>query len=251
MRRLLLFSAVFLISNFVVAQSFKAEQQKSRRVKAAYSAKYEELKSALALKELRIDNLEIYIRIFKTEEKTEVWARNKGKGEYKLFKTYDICASSGIPGPKRKQGDGQVPEGFYNIKVFNPYSSYHLSMGINYPNESDRIIGKENLGGDIMIHGDCVTIGCIPLTDNYIKEVYLLAVEARNAGQKNIQVHIFPCRYGTSAWQSLKEKNSKNVKLISFWENLQSGYDMFEKGKMLPIVTVDKNGKYLFTEGKQ
>src|ERR1700741_465099 len=164
------------------AQSFKAEQQKAARVKTAYSEKWEDLKKEMQKKGIDANGFEMYIRVFKQEKKVEVWLRSKTEKEFKAFKTYDICASSGVLGPKRRQGDGQVPEGFYTVAAFNPYSSYYLSLGVSYPNASDRIIGKNNLGGDIMIHGNCVTIGCMPLTDTYIKEVYVMAVEARNGG---------------------------------------------------------------------
>ena len=148
-------------------------------------------------------------------------------------------------GPKRQQGDGQVPEGFYNVAVFNPYSSYHLSLGINYPNASDRIVGKGNLGGDIMIHGSCVTIGCMPLTDTYIKEVYILAVEARTNGQQTIPVHIFPTKMDEKGMNLLADTNSKQ---LDFWKNIKTGYDYFEQKKQLPKFSVDKAGKYVFPE---
>jgi murein L,D-transpeptidase YafK len=187
----------------------------------------------------------MYIRVFKWDKEVEVWLRPKAQKEFRLFKKYAICASSGELGPKRMQGDGQVPEGFYSIAVFNPYSSYHLSLGVSYPNASDRIIGKGNLGGDIMIHGNCVTIGCMPLTDTYIKEVYVLAVEARNSGQQNIPVHIFPINMTESGMQELAARGNEHK---SFWDNLKTGYDLFEKNKQLPKVTVDKTGKYVFAE---
>src|SRR5690606_11025729 len=103
----------------------------------------------------------------------------KNGEKFTLVKTYPVCSSSGLPGPKRKKGDRQTPEGFYHIDRFNPQSAFHLSLGINYPNSSDKILGHSDPGGDIFIHGSCVTIGCVPLTDDLIKEVYVLAVEAK------------------------------------------------------------------------
>ena len=83
---------------------------------------------------------------------------------------------SGTTGPKRLQGDFQVPEGFYHINEFNPNSNYHLSMGLNYPNSSDRILSDSlRPGGEIYIHGSCVSVGCIPLNDDEIEELYLIA----------------------------------------------------------------------------
>jgi len=235
---------LFIAGTSAFAQTFKDQQRKNTRVKAAYSEKWETLKAEISKKGIDANNFELLIRAFKHEEVVEIWLKSKNSGEFKLFKTYSICSSSGVLGPKRKQGDGQVPEGFYQIAVFNPYSNYHLSMGINYPNASDKIIGKGNLGGDIMIHGSCVTIGCIPLTDTSIKEVYVLAVEARNNGQQNIPVHIFPTRLNEKGMTFLNDEYEGNKTLLDFWKNLKLVYDYFEKNKKLPKITVSKDGKY-------
>jgi murein L,D-transpeptidase YafK len=235
------FILFFCISLQLASQSFKLSQQKAIRVKSAYSEKWEGLKSDIKKKGIS-ENFQLFIRVFKEDKLVEVWLKSNSEKEYKLFKTYDICSSSGELGPKRKQGDGQVPEGFYTIAVFNPYSSYHLSLGVSYPNASDRIKGKGNLGGDIMIHGSCVTIGCLPLTDTYIKEVYILAVEAKNNGQQNIPVHIFPTKMNDKGMLFLSEVNTD---LLDFWKNLKPGYDYFENNKLVPKISTDKSGNYL------
>lgn len=244
MSKIISLTFALILSIQLLGQTFKATQQKASRVKAAYTEKWDELKTDLKKKGIK-ENFELFMRVFKEDKIVEVWLKSAGEKEYKLFKTYAICASSGELGPKRQQGDGQVPEGFYNVAVFNPYSSYHLSLGINYPNASDRIVGKGNLGGDIMIHGSCVTIGCMPLTDTYIKEVYILCVEARNNGQQTIQVHIFPTKMDTKGMAFLSETNSKQ---LDFWKNIKLGYDYFEQKKQLPKFSVDKTGKYVFIE---
>ena len=235
------FILFFCISLQLASQSFKLSQQKAIRVKSAYSEKWEGLKSDIKKKGIS-EKFELFIRVFKESKLVEVWLKSNSESEYKLFKSYDICASSGRLGPKRSQGDGQVPEGFYTIAVFNPYSSYHLSLGLSYPNASDRIKGKGNLGGDIMIHGSCVTIGCLPLTDTYIKEVYILAVEAKNNGQQNIPVHIFPTKMNDKGMLFLSELNTD---LLDFWKNLKPGYDYFENNKLVPKISTDKSGNYL------
>lgn len=246
MKKLLFFLFLLVLTFQLPAQSFRVEQKKAARVKTAYSEKWEDLKKELIKKEVNAESFEVFIRAFKQEEKLELWVKSKGTKTFKLFRTYDICESSGVLGPKRKQGDGQVPEGFYTIAVFNPYSSYHLSLGVSYPNASDRILGKGNLGGDIMIHGNCVTIGCIPLTDTYIKEVYVMAVEAKNAGQSSVPVHIFPCKMEEKGMQFLKDEFDGKTALIDFWTNIKTGYDSFEKTKELPKVSVGSDGKYVF-----
>jgi hypothetical protein len=105
---------------------------------------------------------------------------------------------AGELGPKRKQGDNQTPEGFYAISYFNPRSDFHLSLHIDYPNRRDRAAGADGvkLGGDIFIHGGCLSEGCLAITDEGIRELYWLAVEARSVGQRRIPVHIFPARLG-------------------------------------------------------
>lgn len=222
-------------------KGFRSTQRKFKRVETAYSEKWNDLKSKLFSSGYDTNSVKIFIRAFKKEEQLELWVTDKNHKGFQLFKTYNICSSSGTLGPKRREGDLQVPEGFYHIKVFNPQSSYYLSLGINYPNKSDAILGKKPLGGNIMIHGDCVTIGCIPLTDPLIKEVYVLAVEAKNNGQQNIQVHIFPFRMTDANLN----KYSSN-KLFNFWKNIAIGYNKFEATKSLPGVTVAANGNYLF-----
>jgi len=224
--------------------SFKQEQLKNSRVRTAYAEKWAAIKKVLRQQEVDTSAFEVAICCFKKENQLEVWIKSKQSNEFNFKITYAICAQSGGPGPKRMQGDGQVPEGFYHVRVFNPYSNFYLSLGINYPNASDKILGKgKNLGGDIMIHGNCVTIGCIPLTDDKIKEVYVLAVEAHNSGQKEIPVFIFPNRMDSDGMKWLAAQ-TKDGQQIAFWNNLHSGYEFFEKNRRLPVVSVEKNGKY-------
>ena len=121
------------------------------------------------------------------------------------------AARQEIWGPKRREGDLQIPEGFYYIDRFNPKSNFYLSLGINYPNQSDRVLGKRgNLGGDIHSYTAAgVTIGCVPITDEYIKEVYWLAVQAKSNGHAKIPVHIFPTELDDQTMGRLKTHFSK------------------------------------------
>ncbi len=236
---------VFINCFYSSAQSFKATQQKCERVKTAYTEKWETLQKELTKQGIDKNNFQLFFRVFKKDKMVEVWLKSNDKKQFQLFKTYNICASSGDLGPKRKQGDNQVPEGFYTVAVFNPYSNYYLSLGVSYPNQSDKILDFNNPGGDIMIHGNCVTIGCLPLTDEYIKEVYVLAVEAKNNGQQTIPIHIFPTRLDDKGMKYL-QTNYEKASLIDFWKNLKTGFDYFELHHQLPKVTVDKKGKYVF-----
>ena len=239
---------IYLISILVIMSivgDFKSAQLTYSRVRTAYLEKEELISNRLKEKGLKIDGLEIFIRAFKEERILEVWAKNKDQKVFTLFKEYPFCTSSGSLGPKRQEGDLQIPEGFYHLDRFNPQSQYHLSLGINYPNEADRILGSKNkLGGDIFIHGDCVTIGCIPITDQKIKEVYLLAVEARDQGQLKIPVHIFPAKLGSKTMENLKKRYASKPGLLAFWSELQKGYLYFENHKKMPLISIQGNGRY-------
>ena len=190
----------------------------------------------------------VYIRSFKYDAQLEVWVKNDVKEQYKLFKTYRVCMQSGTMGPKRFQGDYQVPEGFYYINEFNPNSNYHLSLGLNYPNASDRILSDSlRPGGEIYIHGSCVSIGCIPLTDDQIEELYIIASYAKVNGQDFIPVHVFPVKYSVKkSMDYLNSTTKKNLQLQQFALQLREAFDKFEEKKQIPVVLVNKKGKYLF-----
>lgn len=236
------FILAILLLNFysvIYGQDFKAEQLKYSRVKIAYDEKWEELSSLLIAKGFEPNKIKIFIRAFKSEQKLEVWVSKYEKEEFILLKEYKIVTSSGNLGPKRKQGDLQVPEGFYKIDKFNPVSNFYLSLGVNYPNQSDRILGSKKLGGDIYIHGSNVTIGCMPLTDEKIKELYVLGVQARNAGQNNIYIHIFPFELKNDKI----EKYKSNINYL-LWKNLKEGYDYFNQFKKIPYIQIANDGSY-------
>lgn len=190
----------------------------------------------------------VYIRSFKYDGQLEVWVKNERKEPFKLFKTYRICALAGTLGPKRMAGDYQVPEGFYYINEFNPNSNYFLALGLNYPNASDKILSDSaHPGGDIYIHGSCVTVGCIPVTDQQIDEIYILAAYAKNSGEDYIPVHIFPIRYNVKRSEEYLASLTKNDhQLKVFADNLEKVYDHFEMTHQLPVIMVDSNGDYVY-----
>lgn len=226
-------------------KAFSNAQLRNDRV---LSAKYEK---KFAIKQLFRDrNIpypaeEVFLRVFKRERILELWARGAAQDTFALLKKYEICALAGALGPKRQQGDMQTPEGFYYIDDFNPRSGYHLSLHINYPNRADQILGRgDNLGGDIFIHGGCKTEGCMAVTDEHIKEIYWIAVEARDNGQRRIPVHIFPTRLTDNNLAQLANVFESQPDMVSFWSNLKPGYDYFSKHKRLPEVIVADNGRY-------
>ena len=203
------------------------------------------MKVHLSAIQLEPEQIELYLRAFKLDKTIEIWTRKQGDSEFKLLKEYEICSTSGEAGPKRREGDLQIPEGFYHINAFNPWSNFHLSMCINYPNTSDRILGKKgNLGGNICIHGSCVTIGCIPLTDDVIKEVYLLCVEARNNGQLHIPVTIYPAKMNLMNYSILSIVNMNDPDKLNLWSDLKTAYELFQSNHRLPEITFLPDGRH-------
>ncbi|MGN6531069.1 MAG: L,D-transpeptidase family protein [Ginsengibacter sp.] len=203
-------------------------------------------------KEFKANGLEwpvkyVFIRSFKYDGQLEVWVKNEAKEKYKLFKTYRVCLLSGAMGPKRMQGDYQVPEGFYYINEFNPRSNYHLALGLNYPNASDKILSDSvRPGNGIYIHGSCVSVGCIPVTDNDIEEIYLIASSAKASGEDFIPVHVFPVRYDRKkSFEFFESYSRNNPSLEKFGLQLKAAYDRFEATKEVPIVMVDRKGDYV------
>lgn len=182
----------------------------------------------------------VFMRIFKEEAELEVWMQ---KGErFALFKTYPICNYSGELGPKLREGDRQSPEGFYFVSksALNPNSSYHLSFNLGYPNAYDR--AKDRTGSYLMVHGDCLSIGCYAMTDAGIEEIYGLGEAALNAGQPFFRVHAFPFRM-TDARMTLATED----RWYPFWRNLKQGYDAFELALLPPDVSV-LDGRYVFNQ---
>lgn len=180
----------------------------------------------------------VFIRVFKDESILEVWMKRENH-QFERFKTFPICRFSGGLGPKQKTGDRKTPEGFYSLRSgsFNPYSSYHLSLNIGFPNSYDRHHGRT--GSYLMIHGDCVSIGCLAMTDNGIEEIYSLVEAAIEAGQAEVSLHIFPFRLERfTLYRYLR------FDAFGFWRELRDGYRYFEEHRRPPRIEVN-NGKYV------
>ena len=241
---------VFLIGSAFAPdkQSFEESQKNFARVKEVYERKEELIKMkcrSLEIPEETFGNM--VIRIFKMEAMLEVWVQ-KADGKYVKFKQFDIYALSGLLGPKRRQGDMQVPEGFYYITEFNPQSNYYLSLGINYPNESDmKVSDAENKGKNIFIHGAQCSAGCLAMSNYYIEDIYMCAVKATTNGQQKIPVEIFPFRMTPEnmVYYLSFDPYKKHQEL---WDNLLEGYKFFEKNKRVPEVAVDQYGTYHFSD---
>jgi murein L,D-transpeptidase YafK len=238
-----LLTLLLLTSTFqlMAQKNFFKSQLNFPRVKKANLNKAKDIDKLLSSNGISTTKFDLFLRAFKTEGTLEVWAKNKSDKTYKLVKTYKHCAKSGVLGPKRRSGDKQTPEGFYEVDLFNPTSNYHLSFRINYPNASDKVLSDQlNPGDNIFIHGDCITIGCIPIGDDLIEELYIFA--ARGYSNGKIPVHVFPI---TMTSENLTKVNAEFPQHVDFWKQLKLGYDAFEKSKQLPNVSVEKTGKYI------
>ena len=229
--------------------AFAQDQLQHSRVRAAMRAATSRIGRVFEAKGIPYPAEEIYLRVFKEEEVLELWVKPADQSRFRLLRTYEICALAGQPGPKRRQGDEQVPEGFYMIDLFNPMSAYHLSLRVDYPNRRDRIANRGRpMGGDIFIHGGCKSIGCIAVTDAGIQDIYWMAVEARSMGQQAIPVHIFPARPDSDVMRRLLAGSADRPALQEFWRSLEPGYRHFEQNRRVPHVSVDAHGRYLVSD---
>jgi murein L,D-transpeptidase YafK len=230
----------------VSGSSFAQQQLQHNRVRVAQKMAGPRILQRFIDRGIRYPAAEVYLRAFKQERMLELWVRPANESRFQLLHTYAICAASGEPGPKRRQGDAQVPEGFYTIDLFNPVSSYHLSMRVNYPNQRDRIVNRgRRMGGDIYIHGGCKSIGCLAITNSGIEEIYWIAVEARAMGQQSIPVHIFPARMDSRESRRVRTAYAADAAVLSFWKTLEPGYTYFETHRRLPSISVSADGDYV------
>jgi len=178
---------LLVVSSAAGAQSIPS----SSRSRAAIARGTPDLTRDTAAQGLRF-GAPIFIRVFKRSRELEVWIEKAGR--FHLFRTYPICYYSGGLGPKLREGDNQSPEGFYFVtpERLNPASRFHLSFNLGFPNRYDRAHGRT--GSYLMVHGDCVSIGCYAITDEKIEEIFALTDAAFRNGQRFFRVHVFPFR---------------------------------------------------------
>jgi hypothetical protein len=135
---------------------------------------------------------------FKYERELHVLASGSGQ-DLAFIRLYPVLGASGTLGPKLRWGDRQVPEGIYTIDYLNPNSIAHLSLALSYPNAYDRARaaedGRDDLGGDIMIHGGGSSIGCLAMGDEAAEDLFVLAAET---GWANGVVVLSPIDFRTT-----------------------------------------------------
>jgi murein L,D-transpeptidase YafK len=172
---------------------------------------------------------EAFLRIFKSERQLELWLRRDKV--FELFRSYPICNWSGELGPKLKEGDGQSPEGFYavGLRQLNPRSAYYRAFDLGFPNAYDRAHGRT--GSLLMVHGDCLSIGCYAMTDKGIDDIYRIVEAALRNGQREVSVQVFPFRMSAEKLSSFS-----GHRWADFWTNLKQGYDIFEAIRLPPAV---------------
>jgi len=223
---------------------FLDDQRRHPRVEAAYEAHRGDVEARFRAAKAAWPPQGLFLRAFKADDVVELWAAPAEGDRLVLVRAFPVCARSGALGPKAVSGDLQVPEGFYRVDRFNPRSRYHLSLGLDYPNAVDRArAGERPPGGDIFIHGACVTIGCLPLEDEPMAWLYLAAVLARDAGQAALPVHIFPCRLGDPRCAArLAEASAGRPDLADFWDSLRPGYEAFVETGRPPHVVARRTG---------
>ena len=161
----------------------------------------------------------------KHEKLLEIWTKHKGK--YLHIVTYPFTAFSGILGPKFEEGDRQIPEGIYRVSYLNAKSKFHLAMRLNYPNAFDKKMAKQEkrnkLGSDIMIHGSNRTIGCIPIGDKNIEQLYFLV---EKIGMKNVKVILAPVDFRE---MEVKIKNDKHPWLKELYKDIKKEMKPFKE----------------------
>ena len=187
-----LFRARFDAALGVIGQRFSAKESVEQRLQEYGNAARVRLRPHFDQAKISYPPPRLVFLGIKDEQRLEIYAGG-ADGKFRFIRSHPILAASGVVGPKLREGDGQVPEGIYAIESLNPNSSDHLSLRVSYPNAFDREQarrdGREKLGGDIMIHGKAVSIGCLAMGDKAAEDLFVLAADT---GLKNIEVVLTP-----------------------------------------------------------
>lgn len=245
MRLLIISFYLFILLSGMTSGTSREKEMNFTRVREAYTDKGKTVDKNLAAHSISRDSLRIYLRAFKTEKIIELWAKNISDNTFILVKEFPICDMSGFVGPKRRYRDLQVPEGFYRISGLNPFSKYYLSMKINYPNASDSTRGiRGHLGNNIFIHGSCISSGCLAITNERIKELYVYCIEAYNSGQEEIKITIFPAKLNDAKYSGLISNFSRDKDKTSLWTDLKKSYDLFNQTGLQPEIKFLPDGTH-------
>ena len=216
----LIFRPYHKIATLPIIRIFTKEKTVAQRVEQYGGAARVRLKPYFDKAVVSYPPQRVILLALKRERVLQIYATDP-KGAYHFIRTYPILAASGDLGPKLQEGDDQVPEGIYPIESLNPNSAYHLSLRVGYPNDFDRSQaakeGRTNLGGDIMIHGNSVSIGCLAMGDEAAEDLFVLAADT---GLSNVTAVISPVDFRKG------ETVSKQARLPEWSEMLYSEIKM-------------------------
>lgn len=213
------------------------EMPSSKRSDTAYARNAPELTRDLMAAGFTLGD-PLYLRITKQPAELSAYIR-RDDGTYHHFRSWPVCAASGGLGPKKAEGDGKSPEGFYAVAPgqMNPASTYHLSFNLGYPNAHDRQNGYT--GSFLMVHGKCVSIGCYAMTDPAIEEIWTLMQAAFAKGQREVPVHIFPFEMTAANLQAHAGQAD-----AAFWRSLAPAWNTFEQSGRVPDIGL-QSGHYV------
>lgn len=219
-----------------------ADVPETERSKAAIARQHASLSDALSAQGFAIGQ-PVYLQITKAPARLTAFIAGDD-GTYEAFRSWPICAYSGGLGPKRAEGDGMSPEGFYAVpaSAMNPASNYHLSFNLGYPNTFDRANGRT--GSYLMVHGACVSIGCYAMTDAGIEEIWTLMAAAFEGGQQEVPVHVFPFPMTAANLQAHAGHPD-----AAFWRSLAPAWALFETTGQVPETRV-VGGRYTLAGGQ-
>jgi len=180
----------------------------------------------------------VFLRIFKTERRLEVWM--EVDGIYRFLTRYSLCYYPGVIGPKRSEDDDQVPEGFYRITAesLSPSDNRYRSIAIDYPNTYDRV--HDWSGSGVTLYGSCSAAIGYGLDPGAMEEVYELVDTAISNGQSRVSLHLYPFYLSPE-----RMEEHEGEEWYDFWENLKEGFDIFNRTRQVPWVWVE-DGRYVF-----
>lgn len=205
------------------------------RVAAARALMGERMKAAFKRAKVPYPAPEMYLRAFKKEGLLEMWVAPKRGAKMVRVAAWPVLRASGGPGPKRREGDLQVPEGFYEVSAFNPRSQFLLSFKVNYPNASDRVLSDPRIpGGDIFVHGKRASIGCLAMGDEAIQAIYPAVFDAA----RPIRIDIFPAK-------DIPAISREYPEWSEFWQPLGVAVKRFERTNRPAAFRVARDGRYV------
>ena len=212
------------------------------------SKKNSHLSCLITKNALTYDSLDVLLITYKNELEMQLWVKKrKPHSKYLHLKSFKITDTNVANlGPKSKRGDNLTPEGFYSVDFYPAlkWSDYYLAFRIPYPNDADIARRKywgieDKSGGDINIHGCCISIGCVPIGNPDMEELFLLI----RANQKNgsvAHILIFPFKFhDRSAKENFFGQYRDDEHMLDFWQSLEKIQQYLLKFYQIPAVDLN------------